>query len=217
MSPKANKTPHSQKLDAAFDANIPKPSSSAAADLDPKTRMAEESPTTPDSAPKAQPSPSTAQLHVLERKLAEKEQELSKIKDLLLRSQAEQENVRERARRDVQNAHDYGLKNFANELLAAVDSLERGLENCDADQADIKAMHEGMQMTLNLLLKAFEKHHIRAVDPTGEAFDPDFHEAISTQVDADAKPNTVCTVVQKGYTVKDRLIRPALVIVSKAS
>lgn len=132
--------------------------------------------------------------------------------DRYLRAAAEIENVRKRATRDVERARKYALEGFGRELLAVKDSLEIGLEA--AATADADALREGSEATLKLLAVTLERFGILEVDPEGEPFDPDLHEAISMQPSADAEPGSVTTVIQKGYTLNDRLLRPARVIVA---
>lgn len=133
-----------------------------------------------------------------------------------LRLQAELDNQRKRAERDIANAHKYALERFAAELLPVRDSLEMGLAAFDADGAAPDKLREGVELTLQMLTSAMGKFEIREVNPDGERFDPDFHQAMSIQERADVEPNTVVTVVQKGYLLNDRLLRPAMVIVAKA-
>jgi len=131
--------------------------------------------------------------------------------DRYLRAAAETENVRKRAARDVEHARKYALESFGRELLAVKDSLEIGLETGAAADAD--ALREGSEATLKLLAVTLERFGVKEVDPLGEPFDPELHEAISMQPSADAEPGSILTVVQKGYTLNDRLLRPARVIV----
>jgi len=134
----------------------------------------------------------------------------------VVRLQADMENLRKRSERDLENAHKYALDRFANELLPVRDSLEMGLAAFDAEGADRDKLREGVALTLQMLTTALDKAAINEVNPQNERFDPDFHQAMSMQERADVEPNTVVTVVQKGYTLNGRLIRPAMVIVSKA-
>ncbi len=140
--------------------------------------------------------------------------EAEKNWNLYLRAVAETENVRKRAGRDLEHAHKFGLERFSNELLAVIDSMEMGLQA--AESADAAALREGMATTLKLLAKTLNKFNIVEIDPEGEPFDPEFHEAISMQESDTAEPNTVIQVVQKGYTLNARLLRAARVIVSRA-
>jgi molecular chaperone GrpE len=133
-----------------------------------------------------------------------------------LRLQADIENLRKRSERDLANAHKFALERFAQELLPVRDSLEMGIAAFTAENADPDKLSEGVTLTLQMLTSALEKFAITEVNPQDERFDPDFHQAMTTQERADVEPNTVVTVVQKGYLLNDRLIRPAMVIVSRA-
>lgn len=131
-----------------------------------------------------------------------------------LRAVAESDNVRKRAQRDLENAHKFALERFVNELLPVKDSLELGLAAAQ-DSANLDGLIEGTQMTLRMLSTAVEKFGVREVAPVGEPFDPQVHQAMTTR-DADGQPaGTVLEVVQKGYLLNDRLVRPAMVVVSK--
>jgi molecular chaperone GrpE len=132
--------------------------------------------------------------------------------DRYLRAAAETENVRKRARRDVEHAHKFALEGFSRELLAVVDSMEIGLQA--ADSADAAALVEGSEATCKLLKTTLERFGVVEVDPDGEPFDPEYHEAISMMPSANLEPGSVLTVVQKGYTLNARLLRPARVIVA---
>ena len=136
-------------------------------------------------------------------------------KDQALRAQAEAENVRRRAQRDVEHAHKYALERFANELLPVVDSLEKSIEAASGD-AEAATIAEGVELSLKLALAAMEKSGLTRIDPQGEPFDPEFHEAMSMLESADAEPGSVLHVLQKGYTLNGRLVRAAMVMVAKA-
>ncbi len=133
-----------------------------------------------------------------------------------LRLQADIENLRKRSERELASAHKYALERFTQELLPVRDSLEMGIAAFAAENADPDKLSEGVELTLQVLSNALEKFSITEVNPHGERFNPDYHQAISIQEHTDVEPNTVVTVVQKGYLLHDRLIRPAMVIVSKA-
>lgn len=150
----------------------------------------------------------------LDQQLEDAQQQVSEYQDKMLRMQAEMDNLRKRTERDVSNAHKYAVEKFANELLQVKDSLELGL---NAEDIDVAKLHEGTEMTLKILSNVFEKFSIEEVNPLGEAFDANLHEAMTMQESAEHEPNTVLTVVQKGYTLHGRLIRPAMVIVAKAA
>jgi len=136
--------------------------------------------------------------------------------DLVVRTQAEMDNLRKRSERELANAHKFALERFANELLPVKDSLEMGLAAFLEENADPDKLREGIELTLQMLTAAMEKSDITEVNPENESFNPDFHQAMSMQERDDVPPNTVVTVVQKGYLLNGRLIRPAMVIVSKA-
>jgi len=131
-----------------------------------------------------------------------------------LRLAAELDNVRKRGARELENARKYGLERLAKALLPVRDSLEAGV--AAADKSDVEALLEGKRATLRLLDSALEQAGIVEFDPEGEPFDPNRHEAMTMQPSATAEPNTVLTVIQKGYSIHDRLLRPARVIVSAA-
>lgn len=134
--------------------------------------------------------------------------------DRYLRAAAELENVRKRAVRDVENARKFALENFGRDLLDVRDSLEMGL--AAADNADADALREGSEATLKLLETVMERFGVEQIDPQGEPFDPELHEAMTMQPSADAEPNSVLTVIQKGYSLNGRLLRPARVVVAAA-
>lgn len=143
-------------------------------------------------------------------------EEAAQLKDQYARLQAEMENVRKRAERDVESAHKFGVEKFAKELLGVTDSLEAGLASANESGADLDKLREGMEMTERMLLQAMEKFGVESVNPEGEAFNPEYHEAMSMQPSGEHAPNTVVTVIQKGYLLHGRVLRPAMVIVSSA-
>ena len=132
--------------------------------------------------------------------------------DKYLRVVAETDNIRKRATRDVENAHKYALENFSREFLAVVDSLEMGLVS--GKEAGTKSLIEGNQATLKLMLSIMQQFGIDEIDPHGEPFDSEIHEAMTTQSSSDVAPGSVLTVFQKGYTLNGRLLRPARVVVA---
>jgi len=150
----------------------------------------------------------------IDQELEEAQQQVAEYQDKMLRMQADMENLRKRTERDVSNAHKYAVEKFANELLQVKDSLELGL---GADDIDVDKLKEGTELTLKMFNSAFEKFAIEELNPLGEAFDPNLHEAMTMQESTEHEPNTVLTVMQKGYTLHGRLIRPAMVIVSKSA
>lgn len=150
-------------------------------------------------------------------KLTEEEEKYNQLWDRLLRTQAEIGNLQRRAERDVSNAHKFALEKFVLELLPVIDSLERALAAHNEDDSSSGSLLDGVDITLKMLYAAFEKFDIQQVDPLSHAFNPELHQAVSTQLDPKAKPGTVLSVLQKGYLLNNRLIRPALVVVSKNS
>lgn len=150
-----------------------------------------------------------------EARLQRAEDAAAEFREQFLRTAAELENVRRRAARDVELAHRFGVERFARELLAVVDSLEMGREAARG-AGENGAVAEGMEATLRLLLAVLEKFGVSPIEAAGTPFDPEAHEAIMTQPSAEADPDTVIGVVQQGYRLHDRLLRPARVIVSRA-
>lgn len=144
----------------------------------------------------------------LERALAE----AAEMKDAWLRARAEVENVRRQGQADVARAHKYAVEKFAEDLLAVKDALEQTLATDDS--VSVESLKTGADLTLKTLDAAFARAQIREIDPAGEKFDPHVHQAMQA-VDSDLPPNTVVTVFQKGYMLNDRILRPALVTVSK--
>ena len=141
------------------------------------------------------------------------EQKAAENWDKYLRAAAEIENVRKRAARDVEHARKYALESFARELLAVRDTLEMGIQA--AEGGDASSLLEGKRATLKMLASTMERFGLSEVDPEGEPFDPEFHEAMTMQPSADVEPGSVLTVVQKGYALNGRLLRPAMVIVAR--
>ena len=148
----------------------------------------------------------------LEARLAAASAELDKQREEWLRAKAETDNVRRRGQEDVAKAHRYGLEGFAGALLAVKDSLDAALT---VENTSIESFKEGVELTARQLDSVFEKFQIKEIVPLGDKFDPHRHQAIS-QVASDAEPNTVVQVLQKGFLLHDRVLRPALVIVAKS-
>jgi molecular chaperone GrpE len=153
----------------------------------------------------------------LQQQLAEAEAKAKEHWDQLLRVKAEQENLRRRHEREVENAHKYALERFAQELLPVIDSLEMGAEAAAAEGATLEKVREGTELTLKMLLSTMDKFGIKAVHPEGEPFNPEYHQAMSMLESPEHAANTVMNVMQKGYTLNERLIRPAMVVVSKGT
>ena len=143
-------------------------------------------------------------------------EQVASAKDQVLRVQAEMQNVRRRAERDVENAHKYALDKFTSDLLPVVDNLERALATIDSADEAQKAVSEGLELTLKSFMEVLSRHKIEAIDPAGQPFDADLHQAVSMVPNPDLEPNTVMDVFQKGYTLNGRLVRPAMVVVSQA-
>jgi len=145
------------------------------------------------------------------------QQQVADANDNVLRIQAEMQNMRRRAERDVENAHKFALDKFSADLLPVVDNLERALSAINAEDESQKAIAEGIELTLKSFLDVLVRFKIEAVDPAGEPFDANLHQAVSMVPNPDMEPNTVMDVFQKGYTLNGRLIRPAMVVVSSAA
>lgn len=150
----------------------------------------------------------------LAEELATAVAEIETLKDQMLRIQADAQNIRRRAEQDVEKAHKFGVEKFASEMLPIVDSLERALEAFGEDE-DLKPMREGVEMTMNMFLSGLAKFKMEQVDPMGQPFDPALHQAMSMIDAPDADANSVIAVMQKGYTLHGRLVRPAMVVVAK--
>ena len=133
-----------------------------------------------------------------------------------LQARAEIDNMRKRAERDLQNAHKFALDKFIAELLPVKDSLEMGLAAIN-ESADIAKLREGTELTLKMLSAAIAKFGVTEINPQGEKFNPELHEAMAMQPSSEAEPNTVLQVIQKGYRLHERLVRPAMVIVAQAA
>jgi molecular chaperone GrpE len=151
----------------------------------------------------------------LAARLREVEEKAESYRDQALRAQAEAENTRRRAARDVENAHKYALEKFAAELLPVLDSLEKAVEVASATEG-AGSIAEGVELSLKLFLSVLEKHGIERIDPTGEPFDPQRHEAMTMVPSEHAEPNSVLEVMQRGYLLNGRLVRAAKVVVAKA-
>ena len=153
----------------------------------------------------------------LEDEVAQLQNDLAAAKDAALRAHADAQNVKRRAEQDVEKARKFALERFTGELLPVVDNLERALESASGDDEAIKPIAEGVELTLKSFLDVLGKQNIEVVDPQGEPFDPNVHQAMSMIENNEVEPNTVIAVMQKGYTLNGRLVRPAMVMVSKGS
>lgn len=171
--------------------------------------------TTPDAAVEAASPPvendAVDSTPSLEDMIRQAELKAEEHHDAWLRAKAETENVRRRAQEDIAKASKFAIERFAGELLAVKDSLEAGLA---ADTPSVESLKSGTELTLKQLVAAFEKSGLKEINPVGEKFDPNFHQAIS-MIDAEQEANTVVSVLQKGYLIAERVLRPALVIVAK--
>ncbi|KXI21864.1 nucleotide exchange factor GrpE [Photobacterium sanguinicancri] len=136
--------------------------------------------------------------------------------DASLRARAEGENVRRRSEQEIDKARKFALNKFAEELLPVIDNMERAIEMTDKNDEALKPMLEGVELTLKTMTSTVEKFGLKQIDPMGEAFNPEFHQAMTIQESADFAPNSVMLVMQKGYELNGRVIRPAMVMVSKA-
>jgi len=135
--------------------------------------------------------------------------------DQIIRLRAEMENNRKRAARDVENAHKYALKNFMESLLPVIDSIEMGQVAAMADNATLESIREGLDLTVNMLVQVLQRSGLEQIDPLGEKFDPERHQAISMVDVEGAESNTIVEVMQKGFLLNERLIRPAMVVVAR--
>jgi molecular chaperone GrpE len=149
----------------------------------------------------------------LEKALAKAEENWN----LYLGARAEADNIRKRGERDLQNAHKFALKDFVDALLPIKDSLEMGIMAAADETVDVNKLREGSELTLKMLMAALEKFGVQEIDPLGYRFNPELHEAMAMQPSATVEPNTVLQVIQKGYMLNERLIRPAMVIVAQAA
>lgn len=149
-------------------------------------------------------------------KIAELEQALAEARESVLRAQADAINAQRRAEKEVEKARKFALEGFSKEVLVVADNLERALSLVNPEDETIKSIVEGIELTLKSFGDVLAKFNIEAVDPHGEPFDPQLHQAMSMVPNPEVDPNTVIAVMQKGYTLNGRLIRPAMVMVSKA-
>jgi len=174
-------------------------------------------PESEDEIPQAEPAPE-AIARALHAVIEEKDKEIATLKDQTLRALAEVENIRRRAERDQQDTAKYAVSKFAGDLVNVLEYLQRALEAIPADlrseQPAVGSLATGVEMTLKELLNAFEKHGIKRIDPMGQKFDHNFHQAVTQVEDPSAEAGTVLQVLQAGYVIHDRLLRPAMVVVA---
>ncbi len=183
---------------------------------DPNSAPEQDSTTAPEAGEDGQDSEdSELGVEALRESLAALQAEVEAAKDQALRAQAEAENTRRRASRETENARKFALERFVSALLPAIDSFERAVEAAAAADAG-QSVAEGIELSLKLLLDAFEGAGVRVVDPAGEPFDPAFHEAMSMVTEPDMEPGSVARVIQKGYVLNERLVRAAMVMVVQA-
>jgi len=158
-----------------------------------------------------------ARIAELEAALLTSDAKVKEAQDNVLRARAEGENVRRRSEVEIDKARKFALNKFTEELLPVIDNLERAIEMADKNDEALKSMIEGVELTLKTMMATVEKFGLKQHNPVGEAFNPEFHQAMSIQESAEHEPNTVMLVMQKGYELNGRIIRPAMVMVSKAA
>ncbi|NAW64947.1 nucleotide exchange factor GrpE [Photobacterium halotolerans] len=158
-----------------------------------------------------------SRIEELEAALAASEATVKEQQDSVLRARADMENMRRRTEQEIDKARKFALEKFAGELLPVIDNMERALELADKTDEALKPMLEGVELTLKTMTDTVEKFGLKAINPMGEAFNPEFHQAMSMQESAEHAPNTVMMVLQKGYELNGRVVRPAMVMVAKAA
>ena len=170
-----------------------------------------------EDAAEAQPvSEHEQKVYELETALSDAQAQIKEQQDSVLRARADMENARRRAEAEVEKARKFALERFAGELLPVIDNLERAIQAGDGENDAVKPLLEGVDMTLKSFVSTIEKFGLTPIDPQGEGFNPELHQAMSMQESADHAPNTVMAVMQKGYQINGRLLRPAMVMVSRA-
>ncbi len=176
--------------------------------------MSDQTPEQPESDVNGEtPVDAGVSTETLQQRVADLE---ARLRDQTLRSQAEIQNIQRRAERDVTQAHKYALEKFSAELLAIVDNMERALAASSPDDEATRTLRDGIILTHKIFLDALRKFQVEPLDPVGEPFNPEWHQAVSTQASTTAEPNSVLNVLQKGYTLNGRLLRPAIVVVASA-
>lgn len=158
-----------------------------------------------------------AEIVALRADLEAEEKKSSDNYELALRTKAESDNIKRRVENDVANARKFGVEKFVTEMLPVMDSLQMGITALADENITVDKFREGSEMTIKVFMSALDKFGVKEVNPEGEKFKPEFHQAMSMQEKDDVEPNTILTVFQKGYTLHGRLMRPAMVIVSKAA
>jgi molecular chaperone GrpE len=155
-------------------------------------------------------------VEVLQKQLQEAQQQATDNLDKAIRTMAEMENLKKRVQKDLEDERKYGLAKFAKELLTVLDSLELGIQAATGDSPEVVKLREGSELTMKQFESVFAKFNIETVDPTGQPFNPELHQAMVMQPSSTVAPNHVITVFQKGYVLNGRLLRPAMVVVAKA-
>ncbi|GAA0349327.1 nucleotide exchange factor GrpE [Bowmanella denitrificans] len=169
-----------------------------------------------DQVEQTEVSPEQQRISELEKALAEAESNLAEQKDSVLRARADMENTRRRADAEVDKARKFALERFAGELLTVIDNLERALQVADASNDAVKSLVEGVELTYKSFINTVEKFGLKIIDPQGQPFNPELHQAMGMQESSELEPNSVMAVMQKGYELNGRLLRPAMVMVSRA-
>ncbi|MFZ5654469.1 MAG: nucleotide exchange factor GrpE [Pseudomonadota bacterium] len=180
----------------------------------PEPGIAEQCAEHPSSTPSAADSPA-ADVEALRAQIEALQQELAAAREQELRALAEGQNLRRRAEREVEAAHKFALEKFVAALLPVVDNLERALAAIDRDDPKSRALGEGVELTHKALLDALRQHQVEVIDPSGASFDPELHQAVATVPHPELPANRVVEVLQPGYTLNRRLVRPAMVVVSQ--
>lgn len=171
-----------------------------------------------EAADEAEAAPASEQVSVeaLQKQLEEAQQQAADNLDKAIRTMAEMENLKKRVQKDLEDERKYGLAKFAKELLSVLDSLELGIQAATGDSPEVVKLREGSELTMKQFETVFAKFNIETVDPTGQPFNPELHQAMVMQPSSTVAPNHVITVFQKGYVLNGRLLRPAMVVVAKA-
>ncbi len=160
---------------------------------------------------------STAKIAELEAALIKSQATVKDQQDSVLRAKADVENMRRRNEQEMEKARKFAIERFAGDLLPVMDNLERAVQSGDKENEAVKPMLEGVELTLKTFIDTLGKFNLKEINPEGEVFNPEFHQAMSIQESADHEPNTVMIVMQKGYELNGRVLRPAMVMVSKAA
>lgn len=163
-----------------------------------------------------EPANAEVSVEVLQKQLEEAQQQAADNLDKAIRTLAEMENLKKRVQKDLEDERKYGLAKFAKELLSVLDSLELGVQAATGDSPEVVKLREGSELTIKQFESVFAKFNIETVDPTGQPFNPELHQAMVMQPSSTVAPNHVITVFQKGYVLNGRLLRPAMVVVAKA-